>query len=291
MTGLTNPVATVPGNPPSASMAGTVLAMTLDDWLAEHGLQPLHKHLRGSHNQVTHGNRYKTGADGKRRRVRTKAAGQRRRQGIEQARRRERQHRRRKGLVDAKRRAASFADEQVGPATRTGWDRQRPAKNKPSTVRERQAGRKLYRSREEAKRAMERAEAREDRRLRLEDAEQVASIAAAELEMITPIASKSKARNVGGEWDWRESLTPFERRSLARYTSRERGYAPDEVAQILSDRYGRDLSVDEAMDIVIENVRLAHRPGRMRRGIEKSAVTGTLSPQAWLAARGLGSAR
>lgn len=68
-----------------------------------------------------------------------------------------------------------------------------------------------------------------------------------------------------GEWDWLDQLTDKERGRLSRqwYGGSQ---APDQMAHTMSEVLGRDLSVDEAMDLWLDLNRRAEAAGALRRG-------------------------
>ena len=70
-----------------------------------------------------------------------------------------------------------------------------------------------------------------------------------------------------GEYDWLEKVSARERARLSRqfYTD-QRLYAPDQIAESISHVLGRDVGVDEAMDLWLEQTRTYEAAGALRRG-------------------------
>lgn len=68
-----------------------------------------------------------------------------------------------------------------------------------------------------------------------------------------------------GEWDWLEQVSGRERARLSRqwYGGTQ---APDQFAQAMSSTLGRDIGIDEAMDIWLDLNRRAEAAGALRRG-------------------------
>lgn len=68
-----------------------------------------------------------------------------------------------------------------------------------------------------------------------------------------------------GEWDWLERVGPRERARLSRqwYGGTQ---APDQMAHTMSAALGRDIDVDEAMDLWLDLNRRSEAAGALRRG-------------------------
>lgn len=83
-----------------------------------------------------------------------------------------------------------------------------------------------------------------------------------------------------GEYDWLEQIGDREKARLSRswYGG---GQAPDQLAASMSNALGRDLSIDEAMDLWLDLNRRAEAAGALRRGKLPSldAYSGQLDPE------------
>ncbi len=95
------------------------------------------------------------------------------------------------------------------------------------------------------------------------------------------IGSKTNAGSAArrGEYDWLEQISDREKARLSRswYGG---GQAPDQLAASMSNALGRDLSIDEAMDLWMDLNRRAEAAGALRRGKLPSldAYSGQLDP-------------
>lgn len=82
-----------------------------------------------------------------------------------------------------------------------------------------------------------------------------------------------------GEWDWLEQISDREKARLSRqwYGGSQ---APDQFASSMSSQLGRDLSVDDAMEIWLDLNRRAEAAGALRRGKLPSldAYSGAIDP-------------
>lgn len=84
-----------------------------------------------------------------------------------------------------------------------------------------------------------------------------------------------------GEYDWLEQLDERERSRLSRVWFTDGGASsPDNLAETLSARLGRDLSVDDAVDIWLDHNRRIEAAGALRRGKLPSdrAYSGQIDP-------------
>lgn len=85
----------------------------------------------------------------------------------------------------------------------------------------------------------------------------------------------------GGEYDWLERLGDRERARLSRawYTDVD-AYTPDLLAEAISSRLGRDVSVDDAVALWLDRNRTIEAAGALRRGKLPSldAYSGSIDP-------------
>jgi len=82
-----------------------------------------------------------------------------------------------------------------------------------------------------------------------------------------------------GEWDWLEQLDARERARLSRQWYGG-SFGPDQIAENMANALGRDLSVDDAMDLWLDLNRRAEASGALRRGKLPSldAYSGQIDP-------------
>lgn len=105
----------------------------------------------------------------------------------------------------------------------------------------------------------------EVRKLAREEAARVQADALRELDRFEALRIKSPPRTATAEWDWLEQVGQKERSRLAKQWYGGE-LAPDQVAAVMSDALGRDLSVDEAMELWLNLNRRAEAAGALRRG-------------------------
>ncbi len=135
-----------------------------------------------------------------------------------------------------------------------------------------------------------RARVRDVRRVISEEAARVQSEAFATLDhweartLRRPPRVGDAARR--GEYDWLEQVDDREKARLSRqFYSDQVSAAPDQITARISERLGRDVTTDEAMEMWLEQTRIMEAAGAIRRGRLPSdrAYSGQIDPDTLLA--------